>query len=364
MRWNARHSRRVGSGGQFSLVANVPNGSLAKNDGSPPREKEGAAGNDKRSSGFHTLIVLLVAFLSAGGCLTVKPMKLPPQLSAHLKSYTKVRHDLMSVWIDSEVQLDKGDFVQVAVSGKGSGMYRDRNRHDMEPCIHLWGRIGKEGNVFQFIKPDNTGEFLVQNDKKPGTFFIGLKWIYWDIKGRPTRNSDYYKYNEGKFDLDILVWKKDDPEMILSALEKTCKTYPDNRNLKRLLAKQERKVASILLNRKQGHEEAFQLLLQSNVKLQATKKMSDSDLYALAKNYYCLYRLAKITSSRKGKKTQPALFRRKAIDAVCLALKDQPFLAKLHEDEAETLFLLQAILRTSSRHFRVGLRIGAWHFVI
>jgi CHAT domain-containing protein len=278
------------------------------------------------------------------GCVTTKtkplskPLSktesLPPNLSIYLKDYKKVYHTMVGPWINTGLYLEPGNFVQMSVTGK-VGFEHNIGGHNLDPSMRLFGRIGKEGDIFKLLRPNNTGKFLVKGTEEGGNFFIGYKHGEWDIKGKPKRETSYYKYFYGEFIIDILIWKKDDPEFILTGLEELFRVYPDNPRIRSLLANQKSKVAFNVLAKK-GNAKAIESL-KRNITFRIRKKeITREDLFDLGKDYYRVYLLSKQKTPHKREAS--SFFKKKALDTMRLALKKQPFLDQLTGDDQETLF--------------------------
>lgn len=235
---------------------------------------------------------MLISML-CNGCAATKP--LPAKLTHYLKSYNKISYSPKNnPWMRTGIVLDEGDFVQVCVTGEitieaPSGSYSG-NRFDSG--IWLKGRIGKNGKKFKLLKPNHTGYFLAKDIKDEDDFEIGYVF---------DNAMHYQQYYTGNLKVDILVWKKDDPEFVLAGLEELHKLYPKYPRIRRLLANQKSMVAFEVLA-ETDFSRAVKSLKQNIAFREKDEKLHRVELYDIAKDYYRLYLMLKNNSTRKDKK--------------------------------------------------------------
>ena len=289
------------------------------------------------------LIVIIIALLISmlcNGCAATKPKPLPANLAHYLKGYKEISYNSKNnPWKSTGIVLDEGDFVQVCVTGEvvfPSARMMTGNKDIDDSSLWLKGRVGKNGKKFKLLKPNHIGYFLAKEIEDEDDFEIG--YIF-------DNKLSYQNELTGNLKIDILVWKKNAPEFVLSGLKELHKLYPENPRIRRLLANQKSIVAFEVLA-ETDFSRAGKSLKQNIAFREKDEKLHRVELYDLAKDYYRLYLMSKNNNTRKDKKS-PSFFREKALETMRLALKERTFLNQLTVDDQEALFFKTFYLEAS-----------------
>ena len=172
------------------------------------------------------LLPLFFLFMLAGCASSViKISGFEPDLIKQHKSFI--------VWAGSPgmhntgIEVNKGDYFSILAKGN----IKFNLKYSSGPERHLLIRVGKNDYAYGYLSPFNS--FSVY---ETGTIYLGYGYLtpgYTDAYGEALNYSAYFN-TLGRYDVDIIVWQKEDPVRIADFLEKAILSEPKNKALKDL----------------------------------------------------------------------------------------------------------------------------------
>jgi tetratricopeptide (TPR) repeat protein len=180
-------------------------------------------------SAFFSLI-----FISFTGCAS-HVIKMPKKLPDIVSLYKTVTVKSGRVgMIDTGIQVKEGDYITIIAKGEidfsGKSNLLKRGNHVYGPAGLLLYRVGKENYASKYHA------YLTQFVTDKGNIYLGYGYIgsRVDTYGEPL-NPNLYSDDTGYFSVDIIVWKKNDPILIVSFWEELIRNDPQNTDLKKLV---------------------------------------------------------------------------------------------------------------------------------
>ena len=141
---------------------------------------------------------------------------------------------------DSGVEVDRGDYITLLAKGtinvwppgmnrrtRGSPVTFDVRHPEgyiLGPKRLLLFRLGEKRPVQIYTGPE------IIEVREKGNIYLGYRGSEIDNFGNPVK-VDFYKDDTGGFDVDILVWKRRDPDSVAKFFEKVSSAQPQDREL-------------------------------------------------------------------------------------------------------------------------------------
>lgn len=164
------------------------------------------------------------------GCLSAPNLKMSESLPPIVKEY---KHFTLyggnAGMKKTGVYLSEGDMYSILATGsidycpkcKGKFDYHNVRPEDGWP---LMARVGKGYFYRPFYRGMNASTDITQDS---GDLYLGYRCGDIYPSGEP-KNPDYYVYDSGSFNVDIIVWEKEDWIQIADFFEKMKEKYPQN----------------------------------------------------------------------------------------------------------------------------------------
>jgi hypothetical protein len=199
-----------------------------------------------RGLGFLFGIVLAMALLLVPmGDANSSVIKMPKPLPDIVKSYKSIRVVAgFSGMRNSGMEVKRGDCITILAKGAINTWPAKGNEYLFDPKSIFWFRLGENNLARKYIGPEL---IEIQQD---GKIYLGYRGFrtgidpYGEITDLAVSRA--YEDDYGFFDVDILIWKKNDPQQIARFFEETSASHPKD-NVLREIAQEFRERQRVLL---------------------------------------------------------------------------------------------------------------------
>lgn len=171
--------------------------------------------------------ILLIAALTGCGGPVVKMPDSQPSIVKTYRSFTV--HGSFPGVKNTGVRLQEGDLYSLFATGEILGLQRSGHLK-LTPEMH-WTLIAREGEGHHFNPLSMGGSASMRTALKTGDLYLGYRWGDMNLDGTP-RNPEWYRGNSGAFQVDIVVWAREDYEAIIEFIEDLARKDPENQALK------------------------------------------------------------------------------------------------------------------------------------
>jgi hypothetical protein len=150
-------------------------------------------------------------------------LKMPKPLPDIVKSYKSVTfsHERTNIMLNSGMQVKGGDYITILAKGTIDIMYIGR-RDVYGPKTLLIYQVGDTDSPQEYNGPE-----LIEVPRN-GNIYLGSHRGNWSTKAMVARSS-------GLFYVDIIVWKTNDPNLIMKFLEEASLAQPKDNELKEMV---------------------------------------------------------------------------------------------------------------------------------
>jgi hypothetical protein len=182
----------------------------------------------KRELGFLIGLIAAVTFLLAPpDYADSSVIKMPKPLPDIVKNYKSVKIWAGSVGINhTGLKVNQGDYITILAKGTINLWPARGKEYSYEPKALLLFQLGDDDYpVRQYNGPD-----LIEI-KKDGGIRLGYRGSEMSRNGRPL-NPERFADDIGSFYVDIIVWRTNDPKLIIKFLEEPSLAQPKDRDLK------------------------------------------------------------------------------------------------------------------------------------
>ena len=160
-------------------------------------------------------------------------IKMPKPLPDIVKSYKSIRVVAgLSGMHNSGVEVKRGDCITILAKGAINVWPAKGSDYLFGPKTIFWFRLGEKNLVQKYIGPEL---IEIQQDGKIYLGYSGTRagiGPYGEITDRNIARA--YEDDYGFFAVDILIWKKKDPQQIARFFEETSASYPKDNALKEI----------------------------------------------------------------------------------------------------------------------------------
>jgi hypothetical protein len=176
----------------------------------------------------HIVISLLIPFalLTTNGCAPKPVLKMPESLPSIVKEYKQVTISGSVPGLQSTgVFLTEKDLFSVLGTGT-VWLHPARSDLTIGPESDLfYAKIGKQGKLFQ---PTFWAKGGIGRADAEGLLCLGIREGQVRYEDGSPYNPEYYENNSGSFNVDIILWTKEDYGQIVEFLEKMKARDPQN----------------------------------------------------------------------------------------------------------------------------------------
>jgi hypothetical protein len=173
----------------------------------------------KKKKGMFGLALALAFLLIPVEYANSAVIKMPKPLPDIVKSYKSVYVDVNDPDMKNRgVQIKQGDYI--TIFAKGIMIFSVSYATSGSPKSILMYQLGKKDSIRQYNGPE-----LIEI-REDGSIYLG--YINpWGTSYSPTAR--------GFFDVDVIVWKTNDPNLIMKFLEETSLSQPKDKELKEMV---------------------------------------------------------------------------------------------------------------------------------
>lgn len=228
----------------------------------------------KTTPSFFTVLLLLVCLNLTLGCAgpVVKMAGPMPDLIKTYKSVTILASQ--AGLYDSGVQVNEGDYVSLLANGT-MDIWPGRPGYSYGPDFRILVRVGERDPI---MYPFRRHTSFSASDR--GSIYVGYRADAVDPYTGMPANPSWYKDDIGSYQLDIIVWKKNDPVLISNFLEDLSSSDHQNKALHDLAGDFSRQKEIVVAERKiKGEVEKTTEALAAieEGKLPYVKEITDKD---------------------------------------------------------------------------------------
>jgi hypothetical protein len=196
----------------------------------------------KREFGFIFALVLIVALsLLPTRRVDSSVTKMPKPLPDIVKSYKSVTVQAGIPGMHrAGVEVNQGDFITILAKGAIDILPVRGNKNLYGPKGVLLFLLSESDRLREYTGP----EFI--EIKETGQIYLGYRGSLMSPQGKPS-HPENFNNDTGSFSVDIIVWKTDNPEVIIKFLGQLSSSQPDDRELKEVpqeLKKRQRESAA------------------------------------------------------------------------------------------------------------------------
>jgi hypothetical protein len=196
----------------------------------------------KRKFGFIFALVLIVALsLLPTRRVDSSVTKMPKPLPDIVKSYKSVTVQAGIPGMHrAGVEVNQGDFITILAKGAIDILPVRGNKNLYGPKGVLLFLLSESDRLREYTGP----EFI--EIKETGQIYLGYRGSLMSPQGKPS-HPENFNNDTGSFSVDIIVWKTDNPEVIIKFLGQLSSSQPDDRELKEVpqeLKKRQRESAA------------------------------------------------------------------------------------------------------------------------
>jgi hypothetical protein len=178
----------------------------------------------KREQGFlfGMALILTLLFIQMG-CAISSVIKMPKPLPDIVKNYKSVYvHAGRPEMNNTGVQVRRGDYITILAKGT-IDLFPSYGRGNYEygPKVLLLHKLSAEGSVQKYQGP----EIIAITDS--GNIYLGYSPMVFGVGALTTVHT-------GFFDVDIIVWKTNDPNLMAKFLEESSSAQPKDKELKEM----------------------------------------------------------------------------------------------------------------------------------